>query len=303
LWGPVGLLLATPLTVCLLVVGKHVPQLSFLRIMLGNEPVFDHKTRIYQRLLAGDQEEAAELLDELLESQSITEVYDTVLMPALVMTEMHWQRDELDERHHKFILGGMMEMIQDRAERRRPIKPAEEDSAATPVTQENAIPAKPEPRDASRMRVLCLSARTEADEIAAHLLAQVLESHDCAVQVVSLDSTITETDKIIRKYAPHLLCISATPPAAIMHARHLGHQIRARCPSIPLAVGLWNLRSDLSKAQQRLGNVAALFTTLTDAQKHIQGEMRQNEIRRAASGPELAMEPAEPLLTRQVADQ
>ena len=64
LWGPIGLLLATPLTVCLLVIGKHVPQLSFLDTLLGNEPVFEPKTRVYQRLLAGDQEEAAELVDE-----------------------------------------------------------------------------------------------------------------------------------------------------------------------------------------------------------------------------------------------
>ena len=70
LWGPVGLLLATPLTVCVLVVGKHVPQLSFLDILLGNEPVFEPKKRIYQRLLAGDQEEAAELLDELSRAHS-----------------------------------------------------------------------------------------------------------------------------------------------------------------------------------------------------------------------------------------
>ena len=64
LWGPIGLLLATPLTVCLLVIGKHVPQLSFLDTLLGNEPVFELKTRVYQRLLAGDQEEAAELVED-----------------------------------------------------------------------------------------------------------------------------------------------------------------------------------------------------------------------------------------------
>jgi hypothetical protein len=73
LWGPVGLLLATPLTVCLLVVGKHVPQLSFLDILLGNEPVFEPKDRIYQRLLAGDQEEADELFENYLEHQPLVD--------------------------------------------------------------------------------------------------------------------------------------------------------------------------------------------------------------------------------------
>src|SRR5688572_7586900 len=104
LWGPVGLMLATPLTVCLLVIGKNVPQLSFLDILLGSEPVFEPKTRIYQRLLAGDQEEATELLEEYLKRQPLVEVYDTVLIPALAITETHWQLGELNQGKHKFIM-------------------------------------------------------------------------------------------------------------------------------------------------------------------------------------------------------
>ena len=117
LWGLVGLLLATPLTVCLLVIGKHVPQLSFLDILLGNEPVFEPKKRVYQRLLAGDQEEATELVDDDLENKPLVEVYDTVLIPALALTaETDWHRGELDEGRHKFILQSLKEMIQERGE-------------------------------------------------------------------------------------------------------------------------------------------------------------------------------------------
>src|SRR5579863_2176380 len=101
LWGSVGLLLATPLTVCLLVLGKYVPQLSFLNILLGNEPVFELKTRVYQRLLAGDQEEAAELVEEALAKSSLAEVYDAVLIPALALAETHWHRGEINEDRHK----------------------------------------------------------------------------------------------------------------------------------------------------------------------------------------------------------
>ncbi len=100
LWGIVGLLLATPLTVCLLVIGKHVPQLSFLDILLGNEPVFEPKRRVYQRLLAGDQEEATELVDADLENKPLVEVYDTLLIPALALAETDWHRGELDEGRH-----------------------------------------------------------------------------------------------------------------------------------------------------------------------------------------------------------
>ena len=125
LWGPVGLLLATPLTVCLLVVGKHVPQLSFLDILLGNEPVFEPKKRIYQRLVAGDQEEAAELLEDFLEHQPLVEVYDTVLIPALALAETHWQLGELNEGKHKFIMESLKEMIQDRIDRQQEMQAKE----------------------------------------------------------------------------------------------------------------------------------------------------------------------------------
>ena len=119
LWGPVGLLLATPLTVCLLVVGKHVPQLSFLDILLGNEPVFEPKKRIYQRLLAGDPEEAAELLDDYLQQRPLVDVYDTVLIPALALAETHWNLGDLNDGRHTFIMQSLKEMIQYRAERQQ----------------------------------------------------------------------------------------------------------------------------------------------------------------------------------------
>ena len=113
LWGIAGLLLATPLTVCLLVIGKHVPQLSFLHVLLGNEPVFEPKRRVYQRLLAGDQEEATELLDEDLAKRPLAEVYDTLLIPALALAETDWHGGEMDEARHTFILQSLREMIQE----------------------------------------------------------------------------------------------------------------------------------------------------------------------------------------------
>ena len=97
LWGTIGLLLSTPLTVCLLVIGRNVPQLSFLNVLLGDEQVFEPKTRVYQRLLAGDQEEAVQLIEGYLEHMSLVEVFDTVLIPALAAARIHWRRGEIDE--------------------------------------------------------------------------------------------------------------------------------------------------------------------------------------------------------------
>ncbi|HUG67375.1 MAG TPA: AI-2E family transporter, partial [Pirellulaceae bacterium] len=164
LWGPVGLLLATPLTVCVLVVGKHVPQLSFLGILLGSDPVFEPKTRIYQRLLAGDQEEAAELLDDFLKLESLVEVYDSVLVPALALTEKHWQLDELYEGKYKFIMRCLREMIQDCGDRPQAL-PATADAIDSTDVDENAH--RVAEVIASPLEILCLPARTESDELTA----------------------------------------------------------------------------------------------------------------------------------------
>jgi len=147
LWGIVGLLLATPLTVCLLVIGKHIPQLSFLNILLGNEPVFEPKRRVYQRLLAGDQEEAAELVDGELENRPLVEVYDTLLIPALALAETDLRRGELDQGSHKFILQSLKEMINEAGEGR----------------QEAQAKEGIENGDSARPCILCLPARDEAD--------------------------------------------------------------------------------------------------------------------------------------------
>ena len=99
LWGPVGLLLATPLTVVLVVIGKYVPQLGFLDILLGDEPVLEPPERVYQRLLAMDQEEATELAREYLREMDLERVYDEVLNPALAMAEHDRHRGRPTDRH------------------------------------------------------------------------------------------------------------------------------------------------------------------------------------------------------------
>jgi predicted PurR-regulated permease PerM len=268
LWGPVGLLLATPLTVCLLVVGKHVPQLSFLGILLGTEPVFEPKTRIYQRLLAGDLEEATELFESYLEHQPLAEVYDTVLIPALALTEMHWQLGELNDVKHKFILEGLKEIIQDRGERQLLQQPEK----VTPIaTGQDSIRLSAAPLP--RVTILCLPARTEADEITALMLAQVLgsapEAADCLVEAISATSLAGEMVELLERRKPDVICISATPPAAVMHARYLCKRVYERFPKVRLLVGLWDAQGELSKSKARIGCDATVVATMANALKQL----------------------------------
>ncbi len=253
LWGIAGLLLATPLTVCLLVIGKHVPQLSFLHILLGNEPVFAPLRRIYQRLLAGDQEAAGEMVDEDFENKPPVEVYDTLLIPVLALAETDWQRGELHEAKHEFILQSLREMIQDRGENQQDVE--------TEETIEDGSSPRP--------CILCLPARHEADEISGMMLAQLLATRECLVQSVSITATIGEVVELVARCKPDMVCISATPPAAVMHARHLCKQVRSRFPKVPVVVGLWNAQGDLSKAKSRIGGGSAtqVVPTLAEAQE------------------------------------
>jgi predicted PurR-regulated permease PerM len=255
LWGIAGLLLATPLTVCLLVIGKHVPQLSFLDVLLGNEPVFKPERRVYQRLLAADQEEATELVDDDLANKPLVEVYDTLLIPALALAEIDWHRGELDERRHQFILQSLKEMIHERGESLQEVK------TKVGIQDGNSL----------RPFILCLPARNEADEIAGMMLAQLLATGECLVQSVAFTTEASELSVIVEKHKPNLVCVSATPPAAVMHARHLCEQLRGRYPEVPLVVGLWNAKFDLSKAKKRIGSVATthVVATLAEAQEQV----------------------------------
>jgi CheY-like chemotaxis protein len=268
LWGIVGLLLATPLTVCLLVLGKHVPQLSFLDTLLGNEPVFEPKKRIYQRLLAGDQEEATELLEDLLEHRPAVEVYDEVLIPALALAETHWHRGELNEARHNFILQSLKEIIQEQGERQQDSQAKELGDDAKTADPSCDLMAT---ADASMPCILCLPARDEADGIAAMMLAQLVEMLGCRVAAVSVGEPVAAVIDLIDLSKPDVICISAAPPTATTHARSVVRRLRRQFPEIPLVVGLWNAQGDLNKAKDRIGGGKStrVVRTLADGQKQI----------------------------------
>jgi hypothetical protein len=264
-------LLSTPLTVCLLVIGKHVPQLAFLDVLLGNEPVFEPKTRIYQRLVAGDQEEADELLEHLLAGTPLVEVYDSAVIPALALAETHWHRGEITDAKHTFIMESMTEMIQDRIERQQEVQAQEiSDDTQAATADSGQVEAINSPR-----LILSLPARSEADGIAAMMLGQVLETTSCVAQAISVASPVSEMIALLEKRKADVVCISATPPGAMMHARYLCKQLRRRFPKVKLVVGLWDLQGDLTKASERIGCGATVVATLADAQEQVRALIQQ----------------------------
>jgi predicted PurR-regulated permease PerM len=261
LWGPAGLVLATPLTVCVAVLGRHIPELSFLHILLGDEPVLATETQIYQRLLAMDRAEAREVADLFLKEGTLLELYDRVLLPALMMAEHDRHKGALDSTREAFLFLSVNEMISEFAGYRPPPAPfSTEKNALQDVGAEITKPEFPG-------RVLCLPASDEADEIAATMLAQLLSARGVRTATFPLATIRRQAFGIIRPGSNDVICISAIPPFAFTQARALTLQIGLEFPRAKVIVGIWGFGGDVEKALDRFEEPrpAHILTTLTDA--------------------------------------
>jgi len=227
LWGPVGLLLSTPLTVCLVVVGRYVPHLEFLGILFGDEPVLSPAQRFYQRMIAKDAEEAAELTEQLLKDKSVIDVYDEVLVPAMSLAEEGRHAGFLDSETQVYFLENTRELVDEIGTR----------GASGPG--ENCISAK----------IICLPAKDAADELACQILAQLLPS--AAVQVVRLGISTHDLVKAISTARPTVVCISGVPPQATRHVAVRCRHLRKLFPDLTIMAAVWS-DADLTSVRSRI---------------------------------------------------
>ena len=261
LWGPVGLILSTPLTVCLILVGRYVPQMSFLEVLLGDSPALNPEELFYQRLLAMDPDEARNVAEDYLENKSLEQLYESVLIPALRLAEEDRHTDILGDRSSEFISQSTRELIDDLEDRdKRQASPAE---AA-------ADGGAPDARFANA-RIVCLPARDDADELVGMMLAQLLRragiNNARFLAIGTVDNMLDE----VAQGKFQIACISALPPFAVGQARSLCKRLRARFPDLAIVIGLWGFTGGVPKAQQRVGPgcTDAVATTLSEALLHI----------------------------------
>jgi hypothetical protein len=165
LWGPVGLLLATPLTVCLVVLGRHIDALQFVEVILGDEPALAPEERFYQRLLAGDATEAADQAEEVLTEQTLSTYYDAVPMKALVLAHTDAAQGKLDREQQVAIRDTIEEIVDDLDEHTAAKRPENDE---IPVVSKGTMP------DAWQVPfpILCIASRSALDEAACALLAR-----------------------------------------------------------------------------------------------------------------------------------
>jgi predicted PurR-regulated permease PerM len=277
IWGPIGLLLSTPLTVCLVVIGRHVPALGFLNIMLGDEPVLPPEAHYYQRLLATDQGEAKKVLEEYLKTKPIEELYDAVIIPALALAEQDRHHDDLDAATEKFICQSAKEHIEELAEKNK--EDAERAESGAPSDSEVlSSPLHATGHHGPATAVVCLPARDEADEIVGVMLAQLLERAGYDAQSIPIGTT-AEMLSQAKEFKPDVICISALPPFALLHARDLYKRVRVQLPNCKIIVGLWNFPGDPIKAAVRLNIVGVDKLSTSLAQTVLQtGVFRQLDL-------------------------
>lgn len=171
LWGPLGLMLSTPLTVCLVVLGRHVPQFGVLDVLLGNEPVLEPHEKLYQRLLAGDPNEASDNAEEFLEEEYLVDYYDKVGLPALLLGETDRQRGVMSESQIMLVASSSLSLVENLSD----IADEEEneEESASGATSETG--AELELPDGRGRTLLCIGGRGGLDDAAAAMLSQVLE--------------------------------------------------------------------------------------------------------------------------------
>jgi predicted PurR-regulated permease PerM len=270
LWGPIGLVLSTPLTVCLVVMARHVPHLSFLYVILGDQPVMPPEARFYQRLLASDQTEAKQILKTYLEDKPLEDLYDLVLIPALSLAERDRHRNELDETMGKFICQSIKTFVEEITDRSNEqiILDAIDKGETDPT---DASPSPLEESVAIRATcVVCMPVRDEADEIIGTMLAHLLERAGYRAHFLDIGTTVDMLARVAEE-KPDIVCLSALPPFAVDHARRLYQKLHVQSPDLKIVIGLWNCSGDPKKSANLISGIADgnVSTTLGHAMQQI----------------------------------
>lgn len=255
LWGPIGLILATPFTVCLVVLGRHVDSLEFFDIMLGDRPPLTPVENFYQRMLAGDPDEVRDLAEAMLKERSLSSYYDEVALKGLQLAANDFGRGVVTPGQLENIRASSRSLVEDFKDQ-ADIEPAGEAKAVnpndTPTLAERshpkneAVPGQAPPREAlpqawrDEAPVLCIAGRGPLDEASSAMLAQLLRKHGLGARVASYQAVSRERIRDLDLTGVAMVCISyldiSGNPA---HLRYLLERLKRRAPGVPVLVGLW----------------------------------------------------------------
>jgi len=281
LWGPVGLLIATPLTLCLVVLGRHVERLEFLDVLLGDRPALTPAENLYQRMLAGDPDEALESAEVLLRDRSLTSYYDEVALRGLQLAANDATRGVLTQRQLDQVKDVTRALVQDlsghddvephpQETEDEPVAPPESEKPANkqpavtkPIPEARGIPESWKAEGA----ILCVAGRGPLDEAASEMLSQLLNKHGLGTRVISHSAVSRREIFNLDMTGVQMVCISyleiSGTPA---HLRYLLRRLKQKAKA-PTLVGLWPAEDAVLKSEPMRATLGANYyvSSLRDA--------------------------------------
>jgi predicted PurR-regulated permease PerM len=243
LWGPIGLVLSTPLTVCVVVISKYMPQLDFIGVLMSDEPVIEPSINYYQRLLAMDQDEAAEIVEEHLKSLPREQIFDDLLIPALNHAKRDFASGRMAENERQFVLQATREIIED-----LDVFKTENGSSPAPAAEMATAVRTQAPGGTPKVLIVGCPVRDEADELSLLMLRQSLDPLRYELEIIADELLAAEIIDQIAEKNPDLVCLTSLPPGGLAQTRYLCKRLRARFPDSKLIVGRWGSRTDSSNA-------------------------------------------------------
>src|SRR5579883_175688 len=246
LWGPIGLLLSTPLTVCLVVLGRHVERLQFLDVMLGDRPALAPEETFYQRVLAGDPGEIAEQAEAFLKTGSLIDFYDEVALKGLALAQTDASRGALDEERRLRVKETIDEVIDDLSDHESIVRPTEnvEEGKSAATQPPPALSPDEVPPAWRGQPVLCVAGRGALDEAAAALLAQLLDGYGIGARILPAQAALAANLAHFDAASVQVICLSYLDAGSFTHARYLVRRLRRKAPSAPILVGFWALAEE-----------------------------------------------------------
>lgn len=248
LWGPIGLVLATPMTICLVVLGHHVESMKFFDILLGDRPALSPPEIFYQRMLANDPGEAVEKAEEYLKERTLTEYYEEVALKGLKLAQSDLKRDRLPLARLGAIRDNIVDLIEDLSDEIDDARIGRTDDVEAGAALEASVPMPELPfiiREGlpaewqTEHPVLCVAERSDLDEAAARILVQILSKHGLGARVTKKEDISSSGIFSLNGDGVALICVSALDDASPTYTRHVVRKLRRKIPEAKILVCYW----------------------------------------------------------------
>jgi predicted PurR-regulated permease PerM len=277
LWGPVGLVLATPLTICLVVLGRHVERLKFLDVMFGDRPALAPPEMFYQRMLAEDPAEAVDKAEEFLKERPLSAYYDDVALPGLKLAQNDIARAAIDHARSEKIKTAVIEVVDELADQddRKLVAKTTHDAEAVAAVEavDDAVTDLPvlkreelSPEWQADAPILCVAGRGPLDEAVAIMLAQLLDKHGLRARVEGADAVAAPNIVRLETTGVVMVCLSYLDASSPAHMRYAIRRMRRRLPQAQIVLGCWMADVD-AKTLRDTAKADLVATTLRDAVK------------------------------------